>query len=413
MEIRKLRALRPTSEAVAYIASPPYDVVTTEEARTLALGNPLSLLHVTRAEIDLDEGCDPYSDAVYLRAVENFRSMQREGHLIREEVPSLYIYRLEVSGHCQTGVVGLCRIDDYDSGKIKIHETTRREKEDDRTRLTSDLSANPEPIFLTYRDREEVDRILADATLDRPMFDITAQDGVRHTVWRTQRSDELCHAFTRAPCLYVADGHHRTASATRVARARRLANPYHTGKEDYNWFLCVLFGSSELNILAYNRTVSDLNGQSVAEFLEAVSERTYLHADTSPHPARKFEVSMYVDGRWYGLRFAPSKTEDPVMRLDMSRLQEDLLQPVLGIENQRTSDRIEFVGGARGTAYLEKIVDEKRASVAFSVYPVSIAEIMDMADRETEVPPKTTWFEPKLLSGFIIHTFERASGSPV
>lgn len=407
MRIRAFQGLRPTVSAVEKVASLPYDVVTTEEARELAQDNPLSMLHVVRAEIDLPEDADPYSDEVYARAVANFEGLQQEGHLVRENEPCIYLYRQQMGDHVQTGLVAVCSVEDYENGSIKKHENTRKDKEDDRTRLTSDLSANAGPVFLTYRDNEAINELSAAITSGEPLYDFTAEDGIRHSAWRVAGGADFVKSFENVPCFYVADGHHRTASAARVGKERKEANPNHDGSEDYNWFLSVLFPASELKILPYNRLMSDLNGQDAATVLARIREACPVVEDVSPEPANLGEVSFYLDGRWYGLTLEAEAEADPVSRLDMSVLQAKVLGPIFGIEDQRTSKRIDFIGGIRGTGFLKKQVDAGKAAAAFSMYPVSVEQLMDIADAGQNMPPKTTWFEPKLRSGLFVHTFEK------
>lgn len=404
MRIHPFQGLVPTPAAAAEVACVPYDVVNTAEAAALASGRPNSLLHVDRAEIDLPAGTDPYSDAVYARALENFMQLQRNGVLVREGEPCLYIYQQQMGSHVQRGLVTGCHVDDYDAGLIKKHEKTRKDKEDDRTRLIDTISADTGPVFLTYRDHAGVTALVNAKTREKPAHDFTAPDGIRHTLWRIVGGAEWVAAFSAVPVTYIADGHHRAASAARVARLRRERNPVHTGNEDYNWFLCVLFPASELKILPYNRLVLDLNGRSPAEFLAQAKALFGLQENASPSPASVGQVSMYLGGKWYGLTMPVDPKADPVSRLDVSVLQDKLLGPVLGIEDVRTSKRIDFVGGIRGTGELVKRVDAD-GGVAFSMYPVTLAQLMDIADAGQIMPPKSTWFEPKLRSGLAIHTF--------
>lgn len=405
MEIKPYRALRPRPELADQVASLPYDVVTTEEARALASGNALSMLHVVRAEIDLPEGTSPYSDEVYEKAKKNFLALQEHGVLIREDAPSLYLYEQRMGEHCQRGVVALCRVEDYERGLIKRHEKTRRDKEDDRTRLTDDLSANPGPVFLTYRPEEAIDREVEAVASGDPLYDFVAEDGIAHRVWRITDPDPFVRAFAPVPAFYVADGHHRAASAARVGRERAAANPNHTGEEPYSAFLTVLFPADQLQILPYNRLVADLNGHSPEQLLSRIGEVAQVSSPADSHPKEPGEIHMYLDGTWHALRIRPEDDSDPVSRLDVSRLQDRILAPLLGIDDPRTSDRIEFVGGIRGTKTLAKAVDRGEAGVAFSLYPVTVDQLMDIADADQIMPPKSTWFEPKLRSGLFIHSF--------
>ena len=382
----------------------PYDVVNTAEAAALAAGHPHSLLRVDRAEIDLPAKTDPYSEAVYARARENFLALQRAGVLVRETEPCLYVYQQQMGAHIQRGLVAGCHVDDYDAELIKKHEKTRKDKEDDRTKLIDTLSADTGPVFLTYRDNAAITALVNGKTKETPRHDFTAPDGIRHTVWRIAGGAEWVTAFGAVPVTYIADGHHRAASAARVARLRRERNPQHTGAEDYNWFLCVLFPASELKILPYNRIVVDLRGLAPAAFLAKVKAIFAVQENAAPSPTTVGEVSMYLSGKWYGLRCAADANADPVSRLDVSVLQDRLLAPVLGIDDVRTSKRIDFVGGIRGPGELAKRVDAE-GGVAFSMFPVTLAQLMDIADAGQIMPPKSTWFEPKLRSGLVIHTF--------
>ena len=405
LKIRAFQGLRPAENLVQRVACVPYDVVDREESAALAAGNPYSLLHVDRAEIDLSPETDPYSPEVYAKALSNFKGLQTSGALIRESEPCLYLYEQRMGEHTQCGLAAVCHISDYENDLIKKHEKTRRDKEDDRTRLINTLSADTGPVFLTYRDEASIDALARDARKEAPLYDFTAPDGIGHTVWRIPGGEAFIREFERVPVSYVADGHHRTASAVRVGRERREANPHHTGGEDYNWFLAVLFPASQLRILPYNRCVHDLNGKSAGEFLETVRSLFSVTENASPSPERSGFVSMYLDGKWYGLGWREDPDADPVSRLDVSVLQDRLLGPVLGIDDPRTSQRIDFVGGIRGTGELRERVDSGRAAVAFSMAPTTVAQLMDIADANQIMPPKSTWFEPKLRSGLFIHTF--------
>jgi len=369
-------------------------------------GNPCSLLHVDRAEIDLPSDADPYSDAVYAKALENFSALQKNGVLIRETGRVVYVYQQIMGNHVQTGVAALCDIDDYGANLIKKHEKTRRDKEDDRTRLIGTLSADTGPVFLTYRDQGAIDQFVNEAKRAAPLYDFTAPDGIRHTVWRVDHAGKLVDDFGRVPCAYVADGHHRTASAVRVGLERRAKNPNHAGNEEYNWFLVVLFPGSQLKILPYNRCVHDLNGHTEEELLAALKTSGFQVKEaadaTPPGPG---EVRMYLGGKWLRVAWTPDPAADPIARLDVTVLQERMLAPLLGIDDPRTSKRIDFIGGIRGTGELEQRVKDGRAAVAFSMYPTTVEQLMDIADAGAIMPPKSTWFEPKLRSGLFIHTF--------
>ena len=406
MRIRAFKGLRPTPENASKVASPPYDVLNTVEARALAEGNPLSFLHVIRPEIDLPDDTEMYSDAVYAMAVENLKKLQDEGALVRDDSPSIYVYQQNMAGHIQRGVVALCHSQDYLDNKIKKHEKTRPDKENDRTRLTDDLSANAGPVFLTYADQADVTAMVDEITKAEPFVDFTAPDGIQHTIWNVRDTDKLTNAFKAVSDFYVADGHHRSASAARVGAERAAANPNHTGDEDYNWFLTVLFPAGELKILPYNRILLNNNGNSNDELLAKVKEAAdELAEGANPEPQAIGDVSMYLDGKWYGLKLTPAADADPVTRLDCDMLQQRILTPVFGVDDPRTSKEILFAGGIRGTDYLKAEVDVGRGVAAFSLYPVSVKQLMDIADAGQVMPPKSTWFEPKLRSGLFVHTF--------
>jgi uncharacterized protein (DUF1015 family) len=404
--IRPFRALRPPAERAQSVASVPYDVVNTEEARALAAGNPLSFLHVSRPEIDLPPGTDLYSDAVYRKAVENFEKLIAAAPLEKEAEPCLYLYRLIMGQHEQIGVVACCSIDEYDNNTIRKHERTRRDKEDDRTRHMVMLRAQTGPVFLTYRTRPEIDQQVSAAITAAPLFDLTAEDGIRHTIWRVTDTHGLVNEFASVPLLYIADGHHRAASASRARAELREQSFTHTGNEDYNYFLTVIFPDSQVQILAYNRIVRDLNGLSQQAFLDALKRQFTITENANPEPRERGQWSMYLDGNWYGLNLAPDATlpVGTVGGLDVSVLQDRLLDPILGIKDLRTDKRIDFVGGLRGTKELERLVNEGQAAVAFSLYPTTVAELLMVSDANEIMPPKSTWFEPKLRDGLLIHT---------
>jgi uncharacterized protein (DUF1015 family) len=405
LRIKAFQGLRPAPSLVEEVACVPYDVVDREESAALAAGKPHSLLHVDRAEIDLPTETDPYADAVYAKAKENFLALQKNGALVRESEPCVYLYQQRMGNHVQVGVATVCHIDDYENDTIKKHEKTRRDKEDDRTRLIGTISADTGPVFLTYRDAERIDALVAKGQQGAPLYNFTAPDGVQHTVWRVAGGADLVSAFQDVPVSYVADGHHRTASAARVGRERRGANPDHTGNEEYNWFLAVLFPASQLQILPYNRAVKDLNGQSKESFLEAVGRAFTLRPNGSATPQRPGEIRMYLDGAWYDLTWKPAADADPISQLDVTGLQDLLLAPLLGIDDPRTSKRVDFIGGIRGTNELVKLIDSGKAAVAFSMYPTTVEQLMAIADANQIMPPKSTWFEPKLRSGLFVHTF--------
>ena len=404
--IRPFCGLRPSAGRAPQVAAVPYDVVNTEEARALAAGNPWSFLHVSRPEIDLPDGTPIYSDEVYAKAHTNFEKLIKECPLETEETPSLYLYRLIMGEHEQIGVVACCSVDEYDGDIIRKHERTRRDKEDDRTRHIMALRAQTGPVFLTYRARPEINSLIADAlNVNPPLYDFVANDDIRHTIWRVPTYDPLVVAFSEVPYLYIADGHHRAASASRARAELKEQGFGFIGNEDYNFFQCVLFPDNQLRILPYNRIVRDLNGLSQAEFLDRVRESFVISESAAPSPQARGQWSLYLDGRWYGLalRADAKKTSGVVESLDVSVLQESLLDPILGIKDVRTDKRIDFVGGIRGTQELEKLVNDGQAAVAFSLYPTSIEDLLRVSDAGEIMPPKSTWFEPKLRDGLLSH----------
>jgi len=407
MRIQAFRGLTPRPELASAVAAVPYDVVDTEEARALAANRPYDLLHVDRAEIDLPPDIDPYSSVVYETALKNLQRLISEGVLVREPSPVLYLYQQQMGAHVQTGLIAACHVDDYGNDVIRKHEKTRKVKEDDRTRLVDALSAHTGPIFLTYKDRADVDaRIAAILGAEPPVFDFTAPDGIAHRVWRVKDAAPFVEAFGKVDFAYVADGHHRSASAWRVGTERRAANPAHNGSEDYNWFLGVLFPASQLQILPYNRIVHDLNRHTPEEFLIAVADAGFRVTFTEARaPAAPGSVHIYLGGKWLALSWDAAAITDPVASLDVSVLQDRLLAPILGIADPRTSERIEFIGGIRGTAELERRVDNGAAAIAFSMYPTTVGQLMAIADAGEIMPPKSTWFEPKLRSGLVVQTF--------
>jgi uncharacterized protein (DUF1015 family) len=401
------RALRPAPTEASRIAAVPYDVVNADEARALAAGNPLSFLHVSRAEIDLPPGTDPYSDAVYQRAAASFAGL-RERFLSIEAEPSAYFYRLVMGAHEQIGLAACFSLDEYDRDVIKKHERTRRDKEDDRTRHMTALGAQTGPVFLTYRASPVVSAIAGRVTGAEPLIDFKAVDGVRHTLWRLPASerDALVQAFQQIPALYIADGHHRAASAARardILRGQQRTGGGLGDGADFNAFLGVAFPHDQVQILAYNRTVRDLAGRSPEAFLTAVGEAFTVEPGPAT-PVSRGELAMYVQGRWHTLRPRVSADRsDAIASLDVSLLQDHLLAPILKVTDIRTDRRIDFVGGARGTAELQNAVDSGRAAVAFSLYPVSVSDLMAVSDADQIMPPKSTWFEPKLRDGLLIH----------
>jgi uncharacterized protein (DUF1015 family) len=405
-DIRPFKALRPPVERAADVASVPYDVVNTEEARALAANKPLSFLHVSRPEIDLPAETDIHSDQVYRKAGENFEQLKQDGPLEIEAEPSLYLYRLIMGDHEQIGVVAACSVDEYDRDIIRKHERTRRDKEDDRTRHMLVLKAQTGPVFLTYRANREIDTMVMETTMANALFDFTAEDGIQHTIWRVPDPVRFVHAFREIPFLYIADGHHRAASAARARAELKQQSFGHTGDEEYNFFLAVMFPDEQLQILPYNRAVKDLNGLSKEDFLKTLAQNFEVSPGGNPEPQSRGEWAMYLDGDWYTLKLpAGSKPPDGVVdSLDVSILQDRLLDPVLGIKDVRTDKRIDFIGGMRGTKELERLVDEGKATVAFSLFPTTIEDLLRVSDAGEIMPPKSTWFEPKLRDGLLIHT---------
>jgi len=407
--LRPFRALRPTKTAAAAIASVPYDVVNTDEARALAAGNPLSFLRVSRAELELPPGTNPYADAVYDRAAANFDSL-KDSSLVIEDAPSLYFYRLRDGAHEQTGLAGCWALDEYDRGIIKKHERTRPDKEDDRTRHMIAVGAQTGPVFLTYRAAADVDAIAQRVSGLEPVCDVLAPDGVRHTLWQVGGADRdlLVAALRRVPTLYIADGHHRAASAARARdtfRGLAVARPSLGDGADYNTFLAVAFPHNQVRVLPYNRIVKDLGRLTADALVQAVGQRFEVEPGPAV-PVKRGDISMYLGGGWHTLRArskSPAADKDVIGSLDVSLLQEQLLSPVLGIHDVTTDKRIDFVGGARGTAELERLVDSGAAKLAFSMFAVSVADLMAVSDAGAIMPPKSTWFEPKLRDGLLIH----------
>ena len=401
--LHPFRAVRPEPGVAPAVSSVPYDVVSTDEARQLAAGNPLSFLHVTRSEIDLPPETDPYAGRVYAKARENFDALRRQAPMIAEAVPSLYFYRLRMGQHVQTGIAGCFSVDEYEADIIKKHERTRRDKEDDRTRHIIELRAQTGVVFLTYRAASAVDTIERRVTANAPLYDFAASDGVHHTIWRASEADAsaLVAEFARIPALYIADGHHRAASAAR-ARAELRGQP---DANESNAFIAVAFPDNQMQILPYHRVVKDLAGQTSQQFIDAV-RRIAPVSDGRAAPTRKGEVAMYVEGRWHTVDVSqlPPEDDSRAASLDVALLQRHVLEGILKIGDIRADKRIDFVGGARGTSALEDRVNGGEAAVAFSMYPVTIDDLMAISDAGGIMPPKSTWFEPKLRDGLLIHT---------
>jgi uncharacterized protein (DUF1015 family) len=409
--IRPFKGLRPKKEYAAQVASPPYDVINTDEARKLAAGNDLSFLHVVKPEIDLDQDIDAYDDRVYAKGVENFRKLVDEEILTQDSTEDFYFYRLTFEGRSQLGLVCCCSADDYDSGKILKHELTRKDKELDRSRHVSALDANAGPVFFMYRAQQRLDELAAEATARPPEYDFVSYDGVRNEFWVVEEKaliGAIVAEFAELPHVYVADGHHRTASGSVVRSWRRDANSKHTGDEEYNFFLAVLFPHDQLRIMDYNRVVRNLNDMSMGGFLEAVGEKFEVSPYEAEGPYRPDALhyfGMYLDGKWYQLiaKTGTFNENDPVDNLDSAILQNNLLAPILGIEDLRTDESIDFVGGIRGLEELERRCGEDGYAVAFALYPMSVEQLMAVADAGEILPPKSTWFEPKLKSGLVVH----------
>lgn len=406
MRTKAFQGLVPHPDHVEGVATVPYDVVNTEEARAMAAGRPHDLLHVDRAEIDLPPETDPYSDIVYESARKQFVAMQEQGILLREEKPCVYVYEQIMGDHRQTGITLACHIDDYGDNIIRKHEKTRPVKEDDRTKLVDTLSAHTGPIFLTYKDQAAIDAMVDSVMKGEPVYDIVDERDVRHRVWRMTECDALLGEFGKVPLSYVADGHHRSASAWRVGSERRAANPNHTGDESYNWFLGVLFPASQLKVLGYHRVIKDLAGLSTEAFLDCLKQVATVDANGQKDPSKPGETCVYLDGQWYTLTWPENTAESPIERLDVSVLDKLVLDPTLGIKDVRTDQRIDFVGGIRGTGELEKRVDSGDFAVAFSMFPVTVDQLMEIADADEIMPPKSTWFEPKLRSGLFVYTID-------
>lgn len=413
--IRPFRSFRPTSELCKKVAALPYDVMTSEEAREIAKDNPYSFLHVDKAEIDLPEDTDLYSDEVYLKAKENLEKMINDRVYIQDKKPYLYIYRLTMKGRSQTGLVACTSIDEYIEGKIKKHELTRADKEEDRVRHVDACNANTGPIFLTYRAVSEVDDIINTWKSEHdPIYDFVSWDNVAHTVWLIDEEaviNRLTMVFAAVPSLYIADGHHRNASAVRVGLSRREKSGNYDKNAEFNYYLSVIFPDHDLYIMDYNRLVKDLNGRSAEEFIKEISAKFDVEeykGEGCCKPDRMHSFGMYLEGKWYILRAKKEiiHEKDPVGCLDVSILQHEILSPILNIGDPRTDKRIDFVGGIRGLKELVKRVDSGEMKAAFSMYPTTMSQLMDIADKGRIMPPKSTWFEPKLRSGIFIHSLE-------
>jgi len=409
--IRPFKALKPTKDNAPLVASVPYDVVNREEAKQKAGENKLSFLRVTRSEIDLDDKLNPYSEEVYKKAKETLEQFKKEKILVQDSKPHFYLYRLLMSGRTQVGIVGTFSVDEYDGNIILKHEKTRKEKEDDRTNHIITTEAQTGPVFLTYKGVESINKIVDKVLETEPLFFFTSSDGIRHTIWQVleEYNNTIMDEIGKVWNLYIADGHHRVASASRAHKVKKESNPNHAGDEEYNYFIGVLFPAEQLHIMPYNRVVFNLNGNSKQEFLNKISEK-FVHDKTNvKEPTDRRNIGMYLDHQWYNLKPKDSViasinlAKSVAETLDVSILQDFLLNPILGIDDPRTNKNIDFIGGIRGTAELEKLVNSGKAAVAFSLYPVSVNDLMDIADAGEVMPPKSTWFEPKLRDGLLVH----------
>jgi len=403
--IRPVKMFLPQPELAARLACPPYDVVTAAEARRLVQGNPLSFLRIVRAEVDLPEEISPYDQSVYRRARENFLSFIQLNWLRASAGPQLFLYRLQMADHIQTGVVAGCSVEEYDRGIICKHETTRPEKENDRVQHLLALAAHAEAVLIAYREHEAIDALVSAACRERPLLSFQADDGVQHTLWQISHSRPWVQAFEAVSRLYIADGHHRSAAASRVCSLRRQQNAGHTGAEEYNFFPATLFPARQLRILPYNRILRGLSGWQPQEFLRQLRRDFGLTDTAPPSPLRKGEISLYVNGNWHGLVLKPPTSTAATASLDVTRLHDQILAPYFGIHDPRRDDRLDFIGGVGSVTTLQQMVDSGAAQMAISMHPTSIAELFAVADAGELMPPKSTWFEPKLRSGLFVHPF--------
>ncbi len=413
--VKSFKGLRPPKEIVSKLASRPYDVLNSEEARKEAAGNPYSLLHVTKAEIDLPQGIDEHGQEVYDKVVENFQKFQKEGWIAKDADEHLYIYAQTMNGRTQYGIVGCAHINDYFNNVIKKHELTRKDKEDDRMIHVRITNANVEPVFFSYPAHKEIDAIVENIVKNQaPVYDFVADEGFGHHFWVIEDKatiNRLVELFDKeVPSLYVADGHHRTAAAARVGEEKRKNNPNHTGKEEYNYFMAVIFPDQQLKIIDYNRVVKDLNGLSEEQLIEKLQQNFTLELKGADiyTPDALHNFGMYLGGKWYSLTAKPGTYDDndPIGILDVTILSNLVLDQILGIKDLRTDKRIDFVGGIRGLGELKRRVDNGEMKVAFALYPVSMQQLINISDTGNIMPPKTTWFEPKLRSGLVIHTLD-------
>ena len=406
--IRPFTGLRPRTEDAAAVAAPPYDVLSSDEARQRAAGKPYSILHISKAEIDLPPEVDHYAPEVYAKSAENLKKLIDAGVLFRDKTPCYYAYRLVMGSHTQTGLIAAASVADYDTNRIRKHEFTRPDKEDDRVRQIEALNAQTGPVLLAHADSDEAERLVASATAGTPIADVTADDGIRHTVWLINDADTVSRitaVIDAMPSLYIADGHHRSAAASRVAAARRGKSK----PDSAEYFLSVIFPARQMRIMDYNRVVRDLNGHSVDDVLKAVGKSCNITpASGQATPKRTGTFGMYLDGRWFNVEFKPEviPSKDPVRSLDVSVLSEQVLGPILGIADLRRDTRIDFVGGIRGLAELERRVNNGEMAIAFAMYPTQMTQLMSVADAGEVMPPKSTWFEPKLADGLVSHVLD-------
>ncbi len=406
------KGLRPPKQLAEQVASPPYDVLNREEAIAMAAGNPISFLHINKPEIDVADNIESHDDRVYQRGADNLKKFRQQGTLQQDATECFYVYKQIMGDHEQVGLVAAASVEEYEQDLIKKHEFTRPDKENDRVNHMQFLNAQVGPVFLTYQASENIDALIDTITAKDSEYDFTSADSIRHVFWLVDDSQTITALkamFGTVPCLYVADGHHRSAAAMRVKQKMQRENTSHTGAEPYNYFLTVIFPHNQMKILDYNRVVKDLNGLSTQEFLAKVEQKfTISPQDQSAKPETGHVFGLYCDKQWYRLEAKPNiwNEDNPVQRLDVSILQENILSPILGIENPRTDKRIDFVGGIRGMAELEKRVDSGEWQVAFALFPTSIENLMAIADAGEVMPPKSTWFEPKLKSGLVVHCLE-------
>ena len=406
--IRPFRAVRPLDKVAHLVASVPYDVVNREEAAELAKGNPLSFLRVTRSEIELDSNVSPYDEKVYKKAAENFKRLREEAPLIQEEKPSFYVYKLIMGEQEQVGIAATFSSEDYNNDIIMKHEKTRKVKEDDRTNHIVATEAQTGAVFLTYKGVASVNDVVKTTMEANPVYDFTAPDGVKHTVWvmPEEYNNTVVSEIANVKNLYIADGHHRAASASRSQKVKKDNNPSHDGTEEYNYFLAVLFPAEELKILPYNRVVFDLKSMSTNDFIEKVKHYFEVESCDFSSPKERKTICMYIENNWYLLKPNSNVVPGDAVgdKLDVSLLQNFLLKPILGVEDIRTDTNVDFIGGIRGTEELEKLVNSGKASVAFSMYPVEVQDLINISDAGETMPPKSTWFEPKLRDGLVVHT---------